>query len=84
MLGRDEVIFGRGIRRRVGTDDMQFAFMRGRRTTGTVFIVRRMRQRFGARGGRLCFGFVDLERAFGGVPREVVGWAVCGLGVSGT
>jgi len=29
----------------------------------------------------LCFGFVDLERAFGGVPGEVMGWVMRGLGV---
>ena len=29
----------------------------------------------------LCLGFVDLERAFGGVPGEVMGWVMRGLGV---
>jgi len=34
-------------------------------------------------GERLCFGFVDLERAFDGVPGKVVGWAMRGLEVGG-
>ena len=27
------------------------------------------------------FGFVDLEKAFDRVPREVISWAMCKLGV---
>jgi len=29
----------------------------------------------------LCFGFVDLEKAFDGAPREVIRWAMCKLSV---
>jgi len=47
-----------------------------------VFAVRQMRGRCGCTGGRLCFAFVDLEKAFDGVPGEVAGWAL-GDGVDG-
>jgi len=30
---------------------------------------------------KLCFGFVDLEKAFDRVPREVISWAMHKLGV---
>jgi len=40
-----------------------------------------MQESFRVKGKGLCFGFVDLERAFGGVPGEVMGWAMRGLGV---
>jgi len=36
--------------------------------------------RFGAGGKKLCFGFVDLKRAFGGHPREVIRWAMREMG----
>jgi len=34
-------------------------------------------------GKRLCFGFVDLKKAFVGVPRQVIRWAMCGLRLGG-
>jgi len=76
-----EGIFGRGVRRRIGIDGVRFGFVGGGGATGAVFVAGRMRGDFGVEGGRLCFGFVDLGRAFGGVPGGVVGWAVRGLGV---
>ena len=33
------------------------------------------------KGKKLYFGFVDLEKAFDRVPREVISWAVLKLGV---
>jgi len=33
------------------------------------------------KGKRLYFGFVDLEKAFDRVSREVISWAMCKLGV---
>jgi len=43
---------------------MQFGFMKGKGTTDTIFIVRRMQEKFRAKGKKLYFGFVDLEKAF--------------------
>jgi len=54
--------------------------MKGKGTTGTIFTIRWM-QKFRAKGKKLYFGFVDLEKAFHRVPREVIRWAMCKLRV---
>jgi len=71
-----EGIFEDRIRQWIDIDDMQFGFMKGGGTTDAIFVVRQMRERFEAREARLCFGFVDLERAFDRVPGEEIGWAM--------
>jgi len=40
-----------------------------------------MREKFGAKGKKLYFGFVGLEKAFDRVLREVIRWAMRRLGV---
>ena len=40
-----------------------------------------MQQKFRAKGNKHYFGFVDLEKAFGRVPGEVIRWAIRKLGV---
>ena len=44
-------------------------------------MARQMRENFRVKGKKLYFGFVDLERAFDRVPREVISWAMRTLGV---
>jgi len=46
-----------------------------------TFIVRQMQEKFRAKGKKLYFCFVDLEKAFDRVPREVKRWAMRKLGV---
>ena len=53
----------------VDIDKMQYGFMPGK---GTVFVLRRLREKFRAKNKKLFFIFVDLEKAFDWVPREVV------------
>jgi len=38
--------------------------MKGKGTTDAIFIVRQMQEKFRAKGRKLYFGFVDLEKAF--------------------
>jgi len=38
-------------------------------------MARRMQENFRVKGKKLYFGFVDLEKAFDRVPREVISWA---------
>jgi len=40
-----------------------------------------MQENFRVKGKKLYFGFVDLEKAFDRVPREVIRWATRKLGV---
>jgi len=60
---------------------MQFGFMKDKGSTDAIFMAREMQQNFKVKGKNLYFGFVDLETAFGRVPREVISWAVRKLGV---
>ena len=60
---------------------MQFGFIKGKGTTNAIFMARQMQQNFRVKGKKLYFGFVDLEKAFDRVPREVISWAMRNLGV---
>jgi len=69
------------IPQQIEVDDMQFGFMKGKGTTDAIFSVRQMQENFRVKGKKLYFGFVDLEKAFNWVPREVIRWAMHKLGV---
>ena len=51
--------------------EMQYGFMPGRRAIDAVFVLRRLSEKFRAKK-KLFFIFVDLEKAFDQVPREVI------------
>jgi len=55
--------------------------MKGKGTTDAIFTVRQMQENFRVKGKKLYFGFVDLEKAFDGVPREVIRCVMRKLGV---
>jgi len=57
-------------------DDMQFGFMKGKGTTNAIFMARQMQENFRVKSKKLYFGFVDLEKAFDRVPREVISRAM--------
>ena len=67
-------IFEHRIRQQIEIDDMQFGFMKGKGTTDAIFMARQMQENFRVKGKKLYFGFVDLEKAFDRVPREVISW----------
>jgi len=76
-----EKIFEHRIRQQIVIDDLQFGFMKGKGTTDAIFMARQMQENFRVKGKKLCFGLVDLEKAFDRVPREVISWAMRKLGV---
>jgi hypothetical protein len=69
------------VREIVKIDDMQFGFMAGKSTTEAIFVVRQMQEKYLAKKKDLWMAFVDLEKAFDRVPRDVVWWALRALGV---
>ena len=71
-----ERVIEKYIREAVNIDDMQFGFMPGKGTMDAIFITRIMQERFLAKIMDLYFTFVDLEKAFDRVPRQVVTWAL--------
>ena len=76
-----ERIFEHRIRQQIEIDDMQFGFMKGKGTNDAIFMARQMQENFRLKGKKLYFGFVDLEKAFDRVPRELISWAMHKLGV---
>ena len=69
------------VRQQVDINEMQFGFMPGRGTTDAIFILRQLQEKYLAKRKNLYFAFVDLEKAFDRVPRDVVWWAMRKLGV---
>ena len=61
--------FEHRIRQKIEIDDMQFRFRKGKGITDAIFMVRQMQENFRVKGKKLCFGFVDLEKAFDRIPR---------------
>ena len=76
-----ERVAERLIRDIVSINDNQFGFMPGRGTTDAIFILQQMQEKFLNKNKRPFFAFVDLEKAFDRVPRDVIWWAFRSLGV---
>jgi hypothetical protein len=76
-----ERVIEKKVRSKVIINDMQFGFRPGKGTTDPIFIVRQIQERYFEKKKDLWMAFVDLEKAFDRVPREVVWWALRSLGV---
>ena len=71
-----EKILDRRLREVLDIDKMQYEFMPGRETVYPVFVLRELTEKFIAENKKLFFVFVDLEKAFDQVPREVICFAL--------
>ena len=76
-----ERVLERRLRMKINIDDMQFGFMSGKGTVDAIFIVRQLQEKFMEKRKDLFYAFVDLEKAFDRVSRDVVRWALRQLGV---
>ena len=76
----EKILDGR-LHKVVDIDKMQYGFMPGRGTVDSVFVLRRLTEKFRAKNKKLFFVFVDLEKAFDRVSREVIRFALRRKGV---
>ena len=60
------------IRQRVVINDMQCGLMQGRGTTDAIFILRQLQEKHLVAGKPFYLAFIDLEKTFDRVPREVI------------
>ena len=65
-------VFDRHLSEVLDIDKMQYGFMPGKGTIDTVFVLRRLNEKFRVKNKKLFFIFVELEKAFDWVPREVI------------
>lgn len=71
-----ERVVEKRVRENVDLDEMQFGFRPGRGTTDAIFVVRQLQEKYLSKNKELWMAFVDLEKAFDRVPREVLWWAL--------
>ena len=76
-----ERVLEKRLRGKIRVGEMQFGFMPGKGTVDAIFVVRQLQEKHMEKKKDLFFAFVDLEKAFDRVPREVVRWALRQLGV---
>ena len=62
-------------------EDSQFGVVPGKGITDAIFVVRQLQEKYLAVNKRLNIAFVDLEKAFDRVTRQVIWWALRKLAV---
>ena len=76
-----ECVVERLIRQRIEVDEMQCGFMSERGTTDAIFIVCQLQEKHLTANKPLYMAFIDLEKAFDHVLRDVIWWAMRKLGI---
>ena len=76
MLKVMERVLDQRLRELIEIDNMQFGFRKGRGTTDAIFIVNQLQEKYLEMQKDLFFAFVDLEKAYDRVPREIVYWCL--------
>lgn len=76
-----ERVIQQKIREMVDVDAVQSSFLPVKGTADVIFIAHQVEERYLEKKKKLSLAFLDLEKAFDQVPREVVKWAMKKLGV---
>ena len=54
----------------------QFGFMPGRSTTEAIFLIRQVMERFREQKNDIHLVFIDLEKAYDKIPKNVIWWSL--------
>ena len=76
-----EKIIDRRLRELVSINRMQFGFSKGRGTTDAIFTLRQVQEKMLEKKKKVYMAFLDLEKAYDRVSREVVYWCLQRKGV---
>ena len=71
-----ERVIDRRVRELVEIKDIQFGFRKGRSTVDAMHIIKQLQERYLEKSRELYHVFVDLEKAYDRVPRDVIYWAL--------